>query len=105
MMKVRLRDKSGIRVYRYLVEDVDRHGNVLFILDARGDERSVLPKPPARTRLTRNISDPRRNEGSASPRQRRSDAGDNGLAVPAILRFGRVPIARGEHPESPGWNP
>jgi hypothetical protein len=27
-MKVRLRDKSGIRVYRFLVEDVDRHGNV-----------------------------------------------------------------------------
>ena len=27
-MKVRLRDKSGSRLYRYLVEDVDRRGNV-----------------------------------------------------------------------------
>jgi len=28
MMQVRLRDKSGTRLYRFLVEDVDRHGNV-----------------------------------------------------------------------------
>jgi hypothetical protein len=27
-MKVWLRDKSGTRLYRFLVEDIDRHGNV-----------------------------------------------------------------------------
>ena len=42
MMKVRLRDKSGIRLYRYLVEDVDRHGNVRIYFRRKGQPKIRL---------------------------------------------------------------
>ena len=44
MMKVRLRDKSGIRLYRYLVEGVDRHGRVRIYF-----RRKAAKDPPQRT--------------------------------------------------------
>jgi hypothetical protein len=42
VMQVRFRDKSGIRLYRYLVEDVDRHGNVRNLFPA---QRSAKDPP------------------------------------------------------------
>ena len=45
-MKVRLRDKSGIRIYRYLVEDVDRHGNVRIYFKRRGQPNIRLTEVP-----------------------------------------------------------
>jgi integrase len=45
-MKVRLRDKSGIRVYRYLVEDVDRHGNVRIYFRRKGRPKIRLNEIP-----------------------------------------------------------
>jgi integrase len=41
-MKVRLRDNSGIRDYRFLVEDVDRHGNVRIYFRRKGQPKIRL---------------------------------------------------------------
>src|SRR5215471_9506076 len=46
VMKVRLRDKSGIRHYRYLVEDVDRHGNVRVYFRRKGRPKIRLFEIP-----------------------------------------------------------
>jgi hypothetical protein len=45
-MQVRLRDKSGIRVYRYLVEDVDRYGNVRVYFRRKGQRKIRLTETP-----------------------------------------------------------
>ena len=45
-MQVRLRDKSGIRLYRYLVEDVDRDGNVRIYFRRRGERKIRLTQNP-----------------------------------------------------------
>ena len=54
-MKVQLRDKSGIRLYRFVVEDVDRHGNVRIYFRRKGQPKIRSPRCPARRRSTRNI--------------------------------------------------
>jgi integrase len=46
MMKVWLRDKSGIRLYRYLVEDVDRHGNARIYFRRKGQPKIRLRELP-----------------------------------------------------------
>ena len=46
VMQVRLRDKSGIRLYRYLVEDVDRHGNVRIYFRRTGQRKIRLKELP-----------------------------------------------------------
>src|SRR5246127_3117331 len=46
VMQVRLRDKSGIRLYRYLVEDVDRHGNVRIYFRRKGQLKVRLTEKP-----------------------------------------------------------
>src|SRR5271166_679800 len=46
VMKVRLRDKSGIRLYRYVVEDVDRHGNVRIYFRRKGRPKIRLTEMP-----------------------------------------------------------
>jgi integrase len=45
-MKIRLRDNSGIRLYRYLVEDVDRHGNVRIYFRRKGRPKIRLTEVP-----------------------------------------------------------
>jgi integrase len=40
-MKVRLRDGSGTRIYKYLIEDVDRHGNVRIYFHRRKGQRKI----------------------------------------------------------------
>jgi hypothetical protein len=45
-MKVRLRDKTGIRLYRYLVEDVDRHANVRIYFRRKGQPKIRLREIP-----------------------------------------------------------
>ena len=45
-MKVRLRDKSGIRLYRFAVEDVDRHGNVRVYFRRKGQPKIRLRELP-----------------------------------------------------------
>jgi integrase len=46
VMKVRFRDKSGIRVYRFLVEDVDRHGKVRIYFRRKGLPKIRLSEMP-----------------------------------------------------------
>jgi integrase len=45
-MKVRLRDNSGSRLYRYLVEDVDRHGKVRTYFRRKGQPKIPLKEIP-----------------------------------------------------------
>ena len=45
-MKVRLRDRSGIRLYRYVAEDVDRHGNVRIYFRRKGQRKIRLTEVP-----------------------------------------------------------
>src|SRR5215467_4127483 len=46
VMKVRLRDRSGVRLYRYIVEDVDRHGNVRIYFRRTGQPKIRLRERP-----------------------------------------------------------
>ena len=49
-MKVWLRDKSGTRLYRFLVEDIDRHGNVRVYFRRKGQPKIrffEMPGTPA----------------------------------------------------------
>ena len=49
-MKVSLRDKSGTRLYRFVVEDIDRHGNVRVYFRRKGQPKirlSEMPGTPA----------------------------------------------------------
>jgi integrase len=45
-MQVRLCDKSGIRLYRFLVEDVDRHGNIRIYFRRKGKPKIRLRETP-----------------------------------------------------------
>jgi integrase len=45
-MKVRLRDRSGIRLYRYVIEDADRHGNVRIYFRRKGQRKIRLTEAP-----------------------------------------------------------
>jgi integrase len=45
-MKVRLRDNSGSRLYRYLVEDLDRHGRTRIYFRRKGQPKIVLKETP-----------------------------------------------------------
>jgi integrase len=46
MMQVRLRDKSGNRHYRFVVEDVDRHGNARIYFRRKGQPKIRLTEIP-----------------------------------------------------------
>src|SRR5580693_3257935 len=45
-MKVSLRDKSGTRLYRFVVEDIDRHGNVRVYFRRKGQRKIRLFEMP-----------------------------------------------------------
>src|SRR5215472_9882006 len=45
-MQVRLGDHSGSRLYRYLVEDVDRHGKVRIYFRRKGQPKILLKETP-----------------------------------------------------------
>jgi integrase len=46
VMQVRLRDRSGNRHYRFVVEDVDRHGNVRVYFRRKGQRKIRLTESP-----------------------------------------------------------
>jgi hypothetical protein len=58
VMRVRLRDRSSIRLYRYLVEDVDRHGNVRIYFRRKGQPKIRLREVPGTNAFDQNISAP-----------------------------------------------
>jgi hypothetical protein len=46
VMQVRLRDRSGNRHYRFVVEDVDRHGNVRVYFRRKGQRKIRFTETP-----------------------------------------------------------
>jgi hypothetical protein len=46
-MKIRLRNNSGWRSYRYLIRDVDRFGKTRLYLRRKGQPKTVLRETPA----------------------------------------------------------
>jgi hypothetical protein len=80
-MKVRLRDKSGIRVYRFLVEDVDRHGNVRVYFRRKGQRKIRLSETPGTDAFDQEYQRAFRGETKAAP------ARGNGVALPGTMRW------------------
>src|SRR5215472_1726522 len=81
LMKVRLRDKSGIRVYRYLVEDVDRHGNVRIYFRRKGKPKIRLRGMPGTNAFDEEYQRAFRGEAKPpSPNQRTP-------AMPGTMRW------------------
>jgi integrase len=80
-MKVRLRDKSGIRVYRFVVEDVDRHGNVRVYFRRKGQRKIRLSETPGTDAFDQEYQRAFRGETRAAP------AGGNGAAMPGTMRW------------------
>ena len=79
-MKVRLRDKSGIRIYRYVVEDVDRHGNVRIYFRRKGQRKVRLTTMPGTDAFNEEYQRAFRSELKAAVRE-------NGAAVPGTMRW------------------
>jgi integrase len=81
MMNVRLRDKSGIRLYRYLVEDVDRHGNVRIYFRRKGQPKIRLRELPGTAAFDAEYQ--RVFSGELKPPSTRQ----HGLAVPGTMSW------------------
>jgi integrase len=80
-MKVRLRDKSGIRIYRYVVEDVDRHGNVRVYYRRKGQPKIRLTETPGTDAFDKEYQ--RAFSGEIKP----SSANQHTLAMPGTMRW------------------
>ena len=80
-MKVQLRDKSGIRLYRFLVEDVDRHGNVRIYFRRKGQPKIRLTEMPGTAAFDAEYQ--RAFSGELKP----PSASQHGAAMPETLRW------------------
>jgi integrase len=80
-MKVRLRDKSGIRVYRFVVEDVDRHGNVRVYFRRKGQRKIRLSETPGTDAFDQEYQRAFRSETKAAP------ARGNDAVMPGTMRW------------------
>jgi integrase len=80
-MKVRLRDKSGIRVYRFLVEDVDRHGNIRVYFRRKRQRKIRLSETPGTDAFDQEYQRAFRGETKAAP------ARGNDAAMPGTMRW------------------
>jgi integrase len=81
VMKVRLRDKSGIRLYRYVVEDVDRHGNVRIYFRRKGQPKIRFTEMPGTAAFDAEYQRAFSGELKAIPASRQT------VAVPATMRW------------------
>jgi hypothetical protein len=81
MIKVRLRDKSGIRLFRYLVEDVDRHGNVRIYFRRKGRPKIRLRELPGTAAFDAEYQ--RAFSGELKP----PSAHQHTLAMPGTMRW------------------
>jgi integrase len=79
-MKVRLRDRSGIRLYRYVVEDVDRHGNVRIYFRRKGQRKIRLTEVPGTAAFDAEYQ--RAFSGALKPRTNQHSA-----AMPGTMRW------------------
>jgi integrase len=80
-MQVRLRDKSGIRVYRFLVEDVDRHGNVRVYFRRKGQPKIRLNETPGTAAFDKEYQ--RAFRGEMKP----PSANQHSPAMPGTMRW------------------
>src|SRR6266481_5306280 len=80
-MRVRLRDNSGIRLYRFLVEDVDRHGNVRIYFRRKGQPKIRLTEMPGTAAFDAEYQ--RAFSGELKP----PSASQYGAAMPETLRW------------------
>jgi hypothetical protein len=78
-MQVRLRDKSGNRHYRYVVEDVDRHGNVRVYFRRKGQRKIRLTEIPGTDAFEKEYQ--RAFRGEAAPARSYS------AAMPGTMRW------------------
>ncbi len=84
-MKIRMRDGSGERAYKYVIEDVDRHGNVRLYFQRRKGERKIrLHQMPGTEAFTDEHAKAFRGEiAPALP----SSSGVSTPAAPGTLRW------------------
>src|SRR5271165_7021392 len=80
-MKVRLRDNSGIRLYRFLVEDVDRHGTVRIYFRRKGQPKIPLKENPGTAAFDAEYQ--RAFSGAAKP----PSPSRHTAAMPATMRW------------------
>ena len=80
-MEVRLRDKSGIRAYRYLVEDVDRHGNVRIYFRRKGQPKIRLRELPGTDAFDKEYQRAFRGEREQRPGDQHT------VAMPGTMRW------------------
>lgn len=79
-MRVRLRDKNGIRLYRFVVEDVDRHGNIRIYFRRKGKPKIRLRETPGTEAFDKEYQRAFRSELPPSGNQR-------AVAVPGTMRW------------------
>ena len=80
-MQVRLRDKTGIRVYRLVVEDVDRHGNVRIYFRRNGQRKIRLTETPGTDAFDQEYQRAFHGEAKVAP------ARGHGAAMPGTMRW------------------
>src|SRR5262249_14742701 len=81
-MKVRLRDGTGTRDYKFVAEDVDRHGNVRIYFRRKGWPKIRLTERPGTPEFDEAYQQAFRGELAASPQKTTRTP-----AVPRTLRW------------------
>src|SRR5262249_4769344 len=89
LMRVRLLDGSGYRDYRYLVEDVDRHGNVrVYFRPKKGRPKIRLNALPGTEEFDNEYRRALTSAWNTGPaRSTAGDVLDGGAAKPETLRW------------------
>lgn len=81
-MKTRMRDGSGSRHYRYVVEDIDRHGNVRLYFRRKGQLKIRLRETPGSALFEEEYFRAFRGEIAAP-----STPAKHGIAAPGTMRW------------------
>src|ERR1700732_4252523 len=81
-MKIRLRDGTGSRIYRFLTEDVDRHGNVRIYFRRKGQPKIRLTETPGTQAFDKEYL--RAFQGELAPPQHSTR---RGAAAPGTMRW------------------
>ena len=106
-MRVRMLDGSGYRDYRYLIEDVDRHGNIrIYFRLKKGQPKIRLKALPGteefdkeyRRALTAKLRPPAEAASAGDNVGGASEARDTALVVPATSCFVIIQWACGLNP-------
>jgi integrase len=82
-MKIRLRDGTGKRYYRFVVEDTDRHGNARLYFRRKGQPKIRLTETPGTPAFEQEYLRAFRGEIVAAPKQ----ATGRAVAAPGTMRW------------------